>query len=120
MAEPITYSTPDKAKRDELWRELRTRGRKEERQAVRFSGVVEFGVAWYESHRHRWVAQGTATRVAHRLVRLDDGKWHLVPFERTKPRKIYVLVTEDKAIERPAYRTEYFVSHPAESQGGKS
>lgn len=119
MAEPIVYSTSDKTKRDELWRELRARGSKEERQAVRFSGVEQIGVARYELHRRRWVAQGTTTRVAHRLVRLDDGKWYLVPFERTKPRKVYVLVTEDKPIERPAYRTMYFVSHPAESQGGK-
>lgn len=120
MPEPIVYSTPDKEKRDELWRELRIRGRKEERLAVRFSDAVQFGIARYESHRRHWVAQGTETRVARRLVRLDDGKWRLVPFERTKPRKVYALVTENKPIERPAYRTEYFVSHPAESQGVES
>lgn len=39
MTEPVVYTTTDKAKRDELFRELCTRGRGVERQAVRFSGV---------------------------------------------------------------------------------
>lgn len=36
---PVVYTTVDKAKRDELYRELRTRGRGVERQVVKFSGV---------------------------------------------------------------------------------
>ena len=39
MPEPIVYTTFDKEKRDELFHELRTRGRGVERQAVKFSGV---------------------------------------------------------------------------------
>lgn len=40
MTEPVVYTTFDKEKRNELWRELRTRGRGTERQVVRFSGVT--------------------------------------------------------------------------------
>ena len=39
MPEPVVYTTFDKEKRNELWRELRTRGRGVERQVVKFSGV---------------------------------------------------------------------------------
>lgn len=87
MPEPVVYTTFDKAKRDELWRELRTRGRGTERQAVRFSGVEQVGVNETVVIHKRW-------------VKLDDGVYALVPFEEIRT--------------RPVYRSTWSVSHPAE------
>lgn len=114
MTEPVVYTTFDKAKRDELWRELRARGRGAERQAVRFSGVEQFGVTKPTRIVRRWVVDGTVTRVAHRRVRLDDGKYYLVPFERIRPRRVYALKSLDVSVERPVFRSTWSVSHPAE------
>ncbi|HXQ38140.1 MAG TPA: hypothetical protein VN843_29315 [Anaerolineales bacterium] len=89
MPEPVVYTTSDKAKRDELWRELRTRGRGVERLAVRFSGVelvkeetvvVRTGYSWIKNP--------------------ETGKR-----ERT-------LVNVTKAV--PTYQSTWSVSHPAE------
>lgn len=119
MAEPIVYTSTDKAKRDELFRELRTKGTPAERQVVRFSGVEQVAAVVLDTVvRNRWVLNETETRIAHRLVRLDDGKWHLVPFERTKPRKVYVLKSTATTTERPTFRSTFSVSHPADSLGG--
>ena len=87
MTEPVVYTTFDKEKRNELWRELRTRGRGTERQAVRFSGVEQVGVDETVVVHKRWVV-------------LDDGEYVLVPFEVIK--------------RRPVYRSTWSVSHPAE------
>ena len=87
MTEPVVYTTFDKEKRNELWRELRTRGRGTERQAVRFSGVEQVGVNETIVVHKRWVV-------------LDDGDYVLVPFEVIKT--------------RPIYRSTWSVSHPAE------
>lgn len=114
MPEPVVYSTFDKAKRNELWRELRTRGRGTERQAVRFSGVEQVGVDTAIVVSRRLVVNGTTARIAHRRIRLDDGKFYLVPFERTKPRKVYTKKAVDTTITRPVYRSTWIVSHPAE------
>ena len=87
MTEPVVYTTFDKEKRNELWRELRTRGRGSERQAVRFSGVEQVGEILTPVLRRRW-------------IKLDDGKYALVPFESVES--------------RPVYRSTWSVSHPAE------
>lgn len=87
MTEPIVYTTFDKEKRDELWRELRARGRGAERQAVRFSGVEQIGVNEVVVLHKRW-------------IKSDDGEYVLVPFEVIKT--------------HPVYRSTWSVSHPAE------
>lgn len=87
MTEPVVYTTFDKEKRNELWRELRTRGRGAERQAVRFSGVEQVGVDTVLVIRRRW-------------VKGDDGDYMQVPFE--------------EFVTRPVYRSTWSVSHPAE------
>lgn len=87
MTEPVVYTTFDKEKRNELWRELRTRGRGMERLAVRFSGVEQVGVDTILVTRKRW-------------VKGKDGDY------------VQKLVEEFKT--RPVYRSTWSVSHPAE------
>lgn len=87
MTEPVVYTTFDKERRNELWHELRTRGRGVERQAVRFSGVEQIGVKEIVVIHKRW-------------IKFDDGKYVMVPLEKIES--------------RPVYRSTWSVSHPAE------
>jgi hypothetical protein len=96
MPEPVVYTSTDKAKRDELWRELRTRGRGVERLAVRFSGV--------ELVKEETVVVGT------KFV------WTKNP-ETGKRERTLVNVT--KVV--PTYQSTWSVSHPTEidTRGGE-
>jgi len=89
MPEQVVYTTADKAKRDELWRELRTRGRGVERLAVRFSGV--------ELVKEETVVTGTKYSW---IKNPETGKW-----ER-------LLVNVCKVVR--TYQSTWSVSHPAE------
>jgi hypothetical protein len=90
MPEPVVYTSTDKAKRDELWRELRTKGRGVERLAVRFSGV--------EFIKEETVVVGT--------------KYVWIKTPQTSKRE-RALVNVTKTV--PTYRSTWSVSHPAET-----
>jgi hypothetical protein len=90
MSEPVVYTSTDKAKRDELWRELRTRGRGTERQAVRFSGV--------ELIKEETVVVG--------------AKYVWIKNPQTGKRE-RTLVNVTKTV--PTYQSTWSVSHPAET-----
>ena len=89
MPEPVVYTTTDKAKRDELFHELRTRGRGVERQVVKFSGaeLVKTETVPVRS-AYRWIKNPTTGVYERRIITLTK--------------------------EISTYRSTWSVAHPAE------
>ena len=97
MPESIIYTTIDKAKRDELFHELRTRGRGVERQAVKFSGVQPV----LDSEGKQAVRRVVKTKRFIRTQKFDGVKG---------------TVSALSAVEQfiPLWQSNWSVAHPAE------
>lgn len=91
MSEPVVYTTFDKEKRNELWHELRTRGRGAERQVVRFSGVEPVLTALGQDIR---------------MIVYDRATGHARPATDSDPLRNVQF--------RPLWKSNWSVSHPAE------